>query len=362
MIIGRKNIIYMSLAAALFFAHFADAASDLTVPVVTEYSLVRQKNDAYEDAKKQLQGQIVDKPSEILLRNVLAEKTANYPDNIAIKINFSTEELLKTFADQLSKQIALNAGKVFWVGKNFSCSNPAAKFAIKDLNGTTGTLTAESIIEKPCRICTQTLGCQNNNLWGKTELAFSIKPEPGKSIFSLEKFDTSSSGSRIPFLPSSDGIHEDVLVALIKKSLPNAETTAMNEYRSLISSTVLDVSIKLRNRYSKSNSGLLKTEKIYNLSFDIAVARLQRTLDKFKYEKDQSTFFFEESLNIGNKMLKRKTLVKLFPESNNRVAVVIDMSYETLTDSLSKEVYGENESRTSFDSTIASITKLLSRT
>ena len=361
------TVLFVAAAAVTANAEIKNepVTHNLQTPVLlilnTEYAVVKNKSDIYETMKEQFRGFIADQPSQNVLKNVFAEKMKNYSDPVTFEMKLSPEETLNGFSEELKKKIINNEGKIVWLSENVrSCTAPAIDFHynINNPSGADGILNIDAQITKNC-------DALRHRIELKMHFEMPFKKNQGELVLSLDKFNTLG-GWKLPFggyRTELASINVEKVISLIQdvpQTLVSPKTATMRDYNALLSSITQAVQGKLSHRYYKAeNDSRLKTEKTYKVSFDVAVGRLQRSLDQYKYEKEKSTFSFDEPANINGIDLKRHIFVRLFPEMNNQVAVVVDMTYDLVVDSLTNDTYGEREARQSFDSTINHLNSLL---
>jgi hypothetical protein len=134
-----------------------------------------------------------------------------------------------------------------------------------------------------------------------------------------------------------------------------------NRYKNLVNGAVATITGRLERRViSRPVEVATIGESTFQLGFETAMARLQRRLDKFKYDKDNSTFVFDldrhEETWYGKKVPMREQItVKLFPEKNNTV-VVYKLEYLPVYDDLAdKNLYTVADAKARVNAIIAQV-------
>ncbi len=108
----------------------------------------------------------------------------------------------------------------------------------------------------------------------------------------------------------------------------------------------------LESRYIMENDKANKIEQNYpTVDFTTAKARIQRTLDKFKYDSEGSVFSLEDGYTNNMQTVKHRYVLSLFPEEKGTV-VVFSGDYGYLKDSFGgADLFGKS----AFDKEMAEI-------
>ena len=147
--------------------------------------------------------------------------------------------------------------------------------------------------------------------------------------------------------PMSGLLHNPVLANividwnLIESNLDKINFIDYDPNQKLISNIVSNIEDTfLVKRYDvRRNSNDYSKELTINTSFDIALSRLQRKLDNVtKYDKENSRFLFKKKYCAQkNKCADIEVEAKLFPEANNKSALVVKMQYDKIYDNVTSK-------------------------
>lgn len=337
--------------------------SPLQIGEANGYSMSKSQKEIYDDVRRKAM-HISDEAAENYLKSLFDSRTKKYGDSVTF--DYSGERILRYFAASMKNALPANAEKLLLITKFDWCHEPQVYV---DDSVPNGNLMMHVSIIKDCGENQQYP--RVTYYWSNLcDAVINILPvHDGRATnLSLNEFTTrgqatltSSNNYNKLIVPRNTCNREQFmsLINSIPNSMPKPESVVEQDYDSYVAQIVQEVEGKLKNRYSVRKGDPLKTEKTYNVSFEVAVGRLQRALNNYKYEKEHSTFTFEDDVDIRGKLQKRIVTVSLFPETKNRVAVDINMTYNLIVDSMSPNVYGDKEARDSFESTINYLNSLL---
>jgi hypothetical protein len=136
------------------------------------------------------------------------------------------------------------------------------------------------------------------------------------------------------------------------------------EYNDSISSAVYEINFRLSQRLQVGDvQTVTLKESSFSTNFETSIARLQRRLDKYKYDNSNSTFVFAgdraETFLGRSVALKEALTVKVFPEKTGTV-VVYKLDYNQINDALTnKSLYSKKEASAFYQSQIETINRIL---
>jgi len=137
-------------------------------------------------------------------------------------------------------------------------------------------------------------------------------------------------------------------------------------YDDEVKNVIYDIKLTLDRRLSSKREMETFKDVTYNVNFETAVSRLQRLNDDFKYDKDASTFIYNEKTYTKNFIgkstsLKSNIIVKLFPEKS-ATAVKYQIKYSRLRDKLTdRDLFGLEDAAAEHVKLIAAIEGVLNR-
>ncbi|MGD0281843.1 MAG: hypothetical protein ABSB95_05730 [Dissulfurispiraceae bacterium] len=338
--------------------------SPLRIGEVTPYSMSKSQNAIYDDVRRKA-NYMSDEVAEKYIKSLFDSRTKQYGESVTF--DYSGDKILYKVADSLKKALYNDAGNLVLPPSRYNRSNdPKLSF---DYNVANGHLIINTQISRNFEENNEYYHCVF--YWAylcNAAIEIALVPDGRTTYLSLNEFTTSgqetvtASNNTNKLNNRYNLCNREQFITLMNSTanlLPKPESIVEEDYNSYVAQIAQEAERKLNNRYSVRKGSPFKTEKTYNVSFEVAVGRLQRSLNKYKYEKENSTFSFEENVDIKGKSQKRNVLVRLFPEMKNKVAVAIDMTYDVIVDSMSDNMYGEKEARSSFESTINYLNSLL---
>jgi hypothetical protein len=133
------------------------------------------------------------------------------------------------------------------------------------------------------------------------------------------------------------------------------------EYRHNVNSIAARVSRSLSLRFNKSaevETGAL--EEIYKVPYEIALSRIQRRLDSYKFVADHSRYEFHDTQKFYQEFADLKIILRIFPEENGRTASIISLAYTPVFDNFAKKpALGEAEAQRYLKSQAEFISKVV---
>jgi hypothetical protein len=160
----------------------------------------------------------------------------------------------------------------------------------------------------------------------------------------------------------------DILVSEFNKAIEltvkKSRTNVDRQYNESVSSAVYEINFRLSQRLLVGGAQTVTLkESSFSTNFETSIARLQRRLDKYKYDNSNSTFVFTGDRTetfLGQKVdLKEGLTVKVFPEKTGTV-VVYKLDYKQINDALTnKSLYSEKEASAFYQSQIDVINRIL---
>jgi hypothetical protein len=322
-----------------------------------------QKSNMLLDITQVLRPLLIDEYARDYCTSIFTKHTEKYPDPMIFQdkiaeINTSeavVEKLSAEFRDILeannSKYFSVYAPselRLECVGQN----RLAFKSNVKKQNEISGVLDISAQFNKACRVFVQmTNRYAHPTMSGVANLQLDYgKREDNQIDFSLKAFKTESDRD----LGVTKTINSEEIMRSLNDAFIKVSADARRLSKTMANSITEEVKSGLNNRFITKPEESIKTEKVYNINFDAAVSRLQRGLNRYKFEKDSSSFWFSDnkSMVYGGKNIpcESRIDVRLFPEKSGKTAVVYDMRYGTIYDNLaSKEHYGKEQAKSEFN-------------
>jgi len=157
---------------------------------------------------------------------------------------------------------------------------------------------------------------------------------------------------------------EELIVNAGRKLKPDNSWRNSQELVDEIKKPITDqLAKKFQDRYVVDN-GKLKREKPFPVKLEIAIARIQRALTNFTYDKDTTLFYTDGSnFTYAGKQYytKGRMTVKVFPEEKNAIVAVFEMDYNSIKDTISnKDLYGRMQAENDFQDFVSMVGSTLS--
>jgi len=214
------------------------------------------------------------------------------------------------------------------------------------------------------------LGNDTYNLIANIDMKFNYTVENNVAKISISKLGYGLSGTYTIVYrnytpktyygsPSILDIDEDKLIEVIKHATPKNKPE-INIYQ--VSDEIMKM---LKGRYEiKQSNENDNIEKLYKVDFVTAKSRLQRLLNKFKYDDKSSTFVFVEETNSGLpglRSLESTFKIALFPDQNDTI-VRYSGEYQYVVDMFNKNtIIGKDKYNKMMTAYIDTVSKQLNK-
>lgn len=371
----RNNYFIKCALTVTFLIFFASCASapplvkKETPNMVLEISkpeYTMPKSVLYEEVEKQLSDFLNDSISKSILDEQFNTKTSNFSDPIKFSTidQFTIEKASNELTTFLKNYIEQNKNQIHWmVGDRdlqWRCEQRSPvifKTENNKLDSITGILFLNALFTSDCTYysaLTKRREPENYN----SSLSLKIKFAENDSAILLIIEEITTNNTNGAFIKAQK--NTEIIQNAIRNNVVEINKRGMDQFINLKSSIIYDTKIKLRKRYQVENIERIKKEKVYNVPFNVAVSRLQRKFESYKYSIENSTFTYngKDSFKYADVNLDyiNNLALKFFPETKNRTAIVFEKEFEPVFDSFKEQyIYGRNEALLDLENTIKNI-------
>ncbi len=345
-------------------------------------TVIIQKKDFSKELKRALDKYLMDKDSQEYFNTVFDKHIKSYADPIVFEKNIvdppTPEKVAMKIAGNFSAIVEKDKEKIHQLfhGNNkymrfrFYPNKPVIfKSDIQKDSDSQGRFSFNITFVQPYKYSSSAGNPTYNTMGSNVMLEMKYeKIEENEIKFSIDNISIKSDEKGPAYDSNSiygSSVDSEALLRSIRQ-IPSSihQADAQPEYKKFKASIIGEVKKTLNSRCMIKSGKRLKKEEQYSIRFEVAMSRLQRELDRFKYSTEESTFQFidKKACPFGNSSVNYKTdlNVKLFPETNGKTAIIFEIVYNQLFDTLTnRNIYGQKDAEKLLSDTIASVSSIL---